>query len=206
LIGGRYSLRIALISVILQTIIGMILGILSGYFGGWVDSVIMRACDTLMSIPAIMMGIAIMAILGPSERNLIIVLTISGWVQLCKVTRNSGRVLNKQEFVSASRALGGKSFHIMLSQIFPNTTTNMIIISSQRIGLMILIEATLSFLNLGIPAPAPSWGNMIAAGRAYLTTQPWLILAPGCALMLVVLAFNFLGDGLRDVLDIRRKV
>ena len=206
LIGGRYYLRVALAAVIMQTIIAMVLGIVSGYFGKWVDSVIMRACDAVMAIPALIMAIAVMAVLGPSERNLIIVLTVSGWVQLCKVTRNSVSILKNQEFVYASKALGARGPHIMFSQIYPNTTTNMIIISSQRIGVMILLESALSFLNLGIPAPAPSWGNMIAAGRSYMTTQPWLIIAPGTALMLTVLSFNFLGDGIRDVLDTKRKV
>ena len=206
LVGGQYSLRIAFIAVVLQTIIGVILGILSGYFGKWVDVVIMRTCDAVMAMPSLILAIAVMAVLGPTEKNLVIVLTVSGWVQLCKVTRNNVRIVKRQEFVLASKALGAKGGHIMFSQIFPNTTTSMIIIGSQRFGMMILLEASLSFLNLGIQAPAPSWGNMISAGRTYLTTQPWLILAPGIALMLSVLAFNFLGDGIRDVLDTKRKV
>jgi peptide/nickel transport system permease protein len=205
LIGGQYSLRIAAVSVILQTIIAVVMGIAAGYFGGWLDAVVMRVADAVMALPALVMAIAVMAVLGASERNLIIVLTISGWVPLCKVIRNNVRIIKRQEFVSASKALGAKGFHIMFSQIFPNTTTSMIIISSQRFGVMILIEAALSFLNLGIQAPAPSWGNMISAGRTYLTTQPWLILVPGIALMLSVLSFNFLGDGIRDVLDTKRK-
>jgi peptide/nickel transport system permease protein len=186
--------------------IGTVLGILSGYLGGWADMVIMRACDAFMSMPSMILAVAVMAILGPSERNLIFVLTVSSWVQLCKVTRNNVRVVKRQEFVLASRDLGAKLSHIMFSQILPNVTTNIIIICSQRIGMIIILEASLSYLGLGIQPPAPSWGNMISVGRQFLTTQPWLILAPGLALMLAVLSFNFLGDGIRDILDTRRKM
>ena len=206
LIGGQYSFRLAFISVVLQAILGSVFGIVAGYFGGWVDSLIMRACDAIMAMPSLVLAIAIMAIFGPSTRNLIFVLTVSGWVQLCKITRNNVRVVKQHEFVWASRVLGAGGAHIMFKKIFPNVTTNIIIITSQRMGFVILMEASLSFLSLGIPAPAPSWGNMISAGRQYLVTQPWLIVAPGVALMLAVLAFNFLGDGVRDVLDTKRKV
>jgi ABC-type dipeptide/oligopeptide/nickel transport system permease subunit len=206
LVGGQYSFRLAFISVVLQAFIGTVLGILAGYFGGQVDSVIMRACDAIMAMPSLVLAIAFMAIFGPSTQNLIFVLTVSGWVQLCKIIRNNVRVVKQQEFVLAAMALGTSGFDIMFREIFPNVTTNIIIITSQRMGFVILMEASLSFLSLGIPAPAPSWGNMISAGRQYLVTQPWLIVAPGVALMLAVLAFNFLGDGIRDVLDTKRKV
>ena len=206
LIGGQYSFRLAFIVVLLQTSIGATLGILAGYVGGVVDVIIMRACDTLMSIPGLIMSIAVIAILGQSTLNLIFVMTISSWVQLCKVTRNNVLVVKQLEFVSASKALGAKRLHIMFKQIFPNCTTNIIILSSQRIGHTIIMEASLSYLNLGIKLPAPSWGNMISQGRSFLTTQPWLILVPGFTLMLAVLSFNFLGDGIRDVLDTKRKI
>ena len=206
LIGGQFSFRLAFIVVVLQMSFGAIMGIIAGYLGGWVDVVIMRLCDAVLSIPGIVLSMAIIAILGTSYRNLIIVMTISGWVQLCKVTRNEVRVVKQQEFVLASRAIGAGLPHIMFTQIFPNITTNIIILSSQRIGMTIIMEASLSYLNLGIQPPTPSWGSMISAGRQYLATQPWLIVAPGCALMLAVLSFNFLGDGIRDVLDTKRKV
>ena len=206
LIGGQYSILLAFTATIMITIIGSVLGTVAGYFGGWVDVVIMRACETVLSMPSLILAIAIMAILGPSTRNLILVLTISGWVQICKVTRNNVRVVKQQEFVLASKALGAKGLHIMFKQIFPNVTTQIIILTSQRIGGVILLESALSYLNLGIQAPWPSWGNMIADGRVYLTTQPWMIIVPGCALMMAVLSFNFIGDGIRDVLDTKRKI
>ena len=206
LVGGQYSIRIAITSVFLQSVIGVVMGILAGYFGGLINAFIMRLCDVLIAIPALIMSIAIMAVLGASERNLIFVLTFSGWVVLCKVIRNDVSILKRQEFVMASKAIGSNGFDIMFRQILPNTTTNMIIISSQRFGVMILIEASLSFLGLGVLPPAPSWGNMISAGRSYLVTNPWMIIVPGIGLMLTVLSFNFLGDGIRDVLDTKRKV
>ena len=133
-------------------------------------------------------------------------MVFGGWVHVCKVTRNNVRVLKGQEFVHASIVLGAKNPHIIFTQILPNVLTQIFIVGSQRFGEAILTEASLSFLNLGITAPNPAWGNMIAAGRTYMATYPWMVIAPGIALMLAVLSFNFLGDGLRDVLDPKRKV
>lgn len=202
--GGRYSLLIAFISVFLQMLIGTVLGLLAGYIGGVLDSIIMRACDVVLAIPNLILAIAVMAVLGPSTFNLILVLTVSGWVRECKVTRNNVMVIKKLEFVHASRVLGANNLSIMFKQIFPNCTTPLLVMASGRIGSVILAEAALSFLNMGIPAPTPSWGNMISDGRQYLSTCPWMVFAPGVALMLTILAFNFLGDGLRDVLDPKR--
>lgn len=201
LYGGRYSLMIALGCVACQVLIGTTLGLCAGFFGGWVDAVIMRLCEVFLAIPSMIMAVAIMSVFGASVANLMIVLIITGWVQCCKVTRNNVLVIKKQEFVHASQTLGAKKAHIMFKQILPNVLTNIIIIGTQRIGVTILGEAGLSFLNLGIQPPTPSWGNMISAGRAYLTTQPWMVFAPGLAMMITVLSFNMLGDGLRDVLD-----
>jgi len=202
--GGLASLTISLSSVVCATVLGTVLGLVAGYIGGKVDTVIMRMCDVFLAFPNIILAIAIMSVLGASIFNLVIVLILSTWMRYCRVTRNNVLVVKKQEFVSASRVLGASNRHIMFRQILPNVTTSMIIMATSRIGNAILIEATLSFLNMGIPAPTPSWGNMIADGRAYLTTCPWLVFAPGVALLVTVLAFNFLGDGLRDALDPKR--
>ncbi len=204
LYGGKVSLTIAFWVVILQIVLGSVMGIMAGYFGGLVDSCIMRACDIMLSLPNLILAIAIMAVLGASMFNLIFVLTITGWVQFAKVTRNDVIIVKAREFVQASKALGGKSLYIMFQQILPNVTTNIIIQASQRVGMTILLESSLSFLNLGVPPPQPSWGNMIADGRQYLEICPWMAMAPGVILMLAVLSFNFLGDGLRDVLDPKR--
>lgn len=204
LYGGRYSLFIAAVVVLLQILLGTSLGIVSGYFGGFLDTVVMRLCDVVLAIPNLILAIAIMAVMGVNLTNLIFVLTFAGWVDCCKVTRNNVLVIKNKEFVHASVVLGAGHGHIMFTQILPNVTTHIIILASQRFGFTILLEAALSFLNLGIQPPTPSWGNMIAGGRSFMTIYPWLVFAPGIALMLCVLAFNFLGDGLRDVLDPKR--
>ena len=205
LYGGQYSLLIAAIVVLLQILLGTILGIMAGYFGGILDAVIMRLCDVVLAIPNLILAIAVMSVMGVNMGNLIFVLTFAGWVDCCKVTRNNVLVIKNQEFVHASEVLGASKVHIMFTQILPNVTTHIIILASQRFGFTILLEAALSFLNLGIQPPIPSWGNMIAGGRSFMTIYPWLVFTPGIALMLCVLAFNFLGDGLRDVLDPKRQ-
>ena len=204
LIGGRLSMEVALIVVLIQMAVGVILGVVAGYFGGFWDQLIMRACDVFLAIPNLILAIAIMAVLGNSIPNLVAVLSFAGWVQFCKLTRNNVKVACTMEYVQASKVLGASAVHIMFTQILPNVTTHIIILASQRIGWVILLESSLSFLSLGIPAPTPSWGNMISNGREYLTQYPWMALVPGIALMITVLAFNFLGDGLRDVLDPKR--
>jgi peptide/nickel transport system permease protein len=204
LIGGQFSLTLAFSVVVIQTAMGTFLGILAGYFGGWTDAIVMRICEVVLAVPNLILAIAVLAVLGPSPVNLVLVLSFSGWTHFCRVTGNQVRVVKNQEFVHASKVLGAGNFHIMFKQIFPNVTTNMIILASQRVGVVIIMEAALSFLNVGIQPPAPSWGNMIAAGRTYMIVYPQLVFVPGVALMLTVLAFNFLGDGLRDILDPKR--
>jgi ABC-type dipeptide/oligopeptide/nickel transport system permease subunit len=206
LIGGQFSFSLALVVVTINMTVGTVMGLISGYFGGWVDRIIMRLCDALMSMPTMILAIAIIAILGRSTTNLIIVMTITGWDGLCRITRNNVRVVKNREFALASTALGAKSSHIMFSQIFPNVSTTVIIIASQRIAGTIMLESSLSFLGLGVMPPAASWGVMISHGRQFLTTHPWLIIVPGFALMIAVLSSNFLGDGVRDILDTKRKI
>lgn len=201
LIGGRTSLFIALIAASIQLVAGLVFGLLAGYYGGIIDTVIMRLCDILLGIPVIVFAIAVIAMLGDGIPNLILVMSITNWVYVGKVIRNDAAIFRSKEFVKASRAFGASNWHIMFKQILPNVTTNLIILTSQNFGGILLVESTLSFLNLGVPAPNPSWGNMISAGRKYLITQPWLAIAPGVALLLLVLSLNFLGDGLREVLD-----
>lgn len=204
LTGSRYSLSIAAIVVLCSSAIGTLLGLISGYFGGTLDSFIMRVSEIFLSIPQIVLAIALLAILGNSIPNLIIILISTSWIQYCKLARNNVLVQRSMDYVHASQVMGAGKLHIMLSQIFPNVTTPLLITASQQIGLIIMVEAGLSFLGFGVVQPTPSWGNMISDGRAYLTSAPWMIIYPGIALMLTVLAFNFLGDGLRDVLDPKR--
>ena len=202
--GARISLLIAAIVSASQIMLGTALGVLAGFLGGGVDIVIMRICDIFLALPSMLVAIALMAVLGASIPNLILILSITGWVQFCRVTRNNVKIIRGMEFVAAEQVMGASKFRIMFNQILPNVTTDILVLASQRFGYTISTEATLSFLSLGVVAPTPSWGNMIAGGREYLSTCPWLIFAPGIALMVTVLAFNFLGDGLRDILDPKR--
>ena len=204
LTGAQISLIIAAAVTSIQIILGTVLGVVSGYIGGWVDVLIMRVCDIFLALPSMLVAIALMAVLGASIPNLIFILSITGWVQFCRVTRNNVKIIRSMEFVSAEKVMGASRFRIMFKQILPNVTTDILVLASQRFGYTISTEATLSFLSLGVAEPMPSWGNMIASGRDFLSTCPWLIFAPGLALMVTVLAFNFLGDGLRDVLDPKR--
>lgn len=204
LLGSRYSLVISVVAVLSAAVVGTFLGLVSGYFGGKTDTLIMRISEIFLSIPQLILAIAIMAMLGTNINNLIMVLIITSWTQYCKLARNNVLVQKNLDYVHASQVIGAGKLHIMLRQIFPNITTPLLITISQQFGLIIMVEAALSFLGLGIQQPTPSWGNMIADGRIYLTTAPWIVIAPGAALMVTVLAFNFLGDGLRDVFDPKR--
>ena len=192
LTGAQISLIIAAAVTSIQIILGTVLGVVSGYIGGWVDVLIMRVCDIFLALPSMLVAIALMAVLGASIPNLILILSITGWVQFCRVTRNNVKIIRSMEFVSAEKVMGASRFRIMFKQILPNVTTDILVLASQRFGYTISTEATLSFLSLGVAEPMPSWGNMIASGRDFLSTCPWLIFAPGLAVMVTVLAFNFL--------------
>ena len=205
LIGSQVSLKISFAVVILTAIIGTIMGIIAGYFGGWVDTVIMRISDIQVSIPPMVLAIAVMAVLGNSTFNLIAVLVFTRWVQYARVVRGNVMMIRNMDYIHASTVLGASKVRIMFTQILPNVLTPLIIVMSQEFGRTIMTESSLSFLGLGVPPPAPSWGVMIAEGREYLSTAPWVVMVPAFALMIAVLAFNFLGDGVRDVLDPRNK-
>lgn len=203
--GGRLSLLLAMTCVVINAVSGSLLGLIAGYFGGKVDNFIMRLCEIMMSLPQTILCICIMALLGARVSNLILVTAITGWVGFCRMARGTVLSIRKSEYVSASRVLGAKDLRIILEQVLPNVLTPLIIIASQSLGMSILNEASLSYLGCGIPISTPSWGNMISAGREYLTTASWTVIVPGLALMFTVLTFNFLGDGIRDVLDPHNK-
>jgi len=204
LYGGRSSFFIAFTSTLLSAALGILLGLIAGYYGGIADVIISRLCDIFIAIPSLVMGIVVSALFGVSKINLIGVMIATSWIKYTKIGRNNVVVARSMEYVHASKVLGASSWRIMIREIFPNVTTPLLIQVSQGIGSIIILESTLSFLNLGIQPPDPSWGNMITNGRNFMATHPWMVLAPGCALMLTVMAFNFLGDGLRDVMDPKR--
>jgi ABC-type dipeptide/oligopeptide/nickel transport system permease subunit len=199
--GGWVSLKITFTVTIISMALGAVVGLITGYFGGIVDMVIMRICDILKAVPQLMLAICVVAVVGPSMFTLIFALTATGWVATARLVRSVVLGMKNQEFISASKVLGASTKRILWKELFPNTITQLMIAASGHFGGTILVETSLSYLGMGVPVPTPSWGNMITDGRQYLSSAPWVVIAPGIALMITVLAFNFLGDGLRDVLD-----
>lgn len=203
LYGGRISLALAGAAVSLAAAAGIALGLLSGYAGGALDDLIMRLADLQLSFPVVMLAIAIIAVVGTSEFALLGVLALSGWVLYARTLRASVLSIRALEYVEAARALGAGPLRVVVRHILPNALAPMLVIASAQFATMVLLETGLSFLGLGIQAPRPSWGNMLAEGRDYLSNAWWLATVPGLAISVVVLGANLFGDGLRDVLDPR---
>ena len=209
--GGRVSLSIGLVGIAIAFPLGMLVGGISGYAGGWLDSVLMRFVEVLMTIPEIYLLVALAAVLPPgltsAERFLLIILITSfiRWASLARVIRGQVLSIKEQEFVQAARAMGGKPLYIIVRHVLPQTATYIIIAATLSIPNFIVAESVLSLIGLGIQQPDPSWGNMLtlATNASILVLQPWLIWPPALLIILTVLAFNLLGDGLRDALDPR---
>jgi peptide/nickel transport system permease protein len=204
--GARISLTVGATAVLLSGSLGLLLGLLAGYYGGRTDEVIMRLADVQLAIPTILLAIALVGVLGPSVPNLILVLGVTGWVIYARTIRGVVLSLREQQFIEAARALGSDDRRTLFRYILPNVWTPAIVVASQQMGFMIILESALSFLGLGVQPPTPTWGGMIADGRGYLATAPHVTTFPGLVLMATVLAVNFFGDGLRDVLDPRLRV
>ncbi len=205
LIGSRASLLISLTVVTGAVVFGTMVGLIAGMFGGKVDMIIMRICDIFLAVPSLILALCVVAILGVNFTNLIIVMLMTQWVKYARLVRGNVLAIRNSEYVHASEVLGAGKFRIMITQVLPNVVNPLIIQASQNLGTVILAESGLSYLGCGVPLPTPAWGSMISDGRAYIAQAPWIVFAPGVALMLTVLCFNFLGDGLRDVLDPRNK-
>jgi peptide/nickel transport system permease protein len=199
--GARISLLVGVTAVGLSGTVGILLGLLAGYYGGKVDETIMRLADIQLAIPTILLAIALVGVMGPNLRNLIVVLGITGWVIYARTIRSVVLSVRAMQFVEAANALGAGDRRTLLGHILPNLWTPAIVIASQQVGFMIIMESALSFLGLGVQPPTPTWGGMIADGRGYLVTAWHVTTMPGLVLMATVLAVNFFGDGLRDVLD-----
>lgn len=204
IVGAKSSMQVAVLGTLLSLVSGVVLGIIAGYKGGWLDVIIMRFTEVSMCVPTMTLGVVVMAIFGTSIFNLLLVMVISFWMSFARVCRNEVVSIRDREFIQASRALGATNIHIMFTQILPNITTSLLIVCSNCFGSVILVESCLSYLYLGVQLPTASWGNMIAAGKDFLAIAPWTVIVPGVALMIAVMGFNFLGDGLRDVLDPRQ--
>lgn len=199
--GTRISLVVGFTAVFLSVVIGVAVGLVSGYVGGWVDSLFMRIVDAWLAFPFLLLAISIVAVLGRGLDNIVIALVITGWVLYARLLRGETLSLREREFVLSARGLGAKPLAIMVKHILPNCLAPIMVVATLEIGVVIVTEASLSFLGLGASASEPSWGGMLADGRAYLTRAWWLATLPGLAIFGIVLAVNVLGDALRDALD-----
>ncbi len=201
--GGRISLLVGFSAVVVAMLLGIMVGLLAGYFGRWVDSLFMRLIDILMAFPAILLAITIVASLGPGLRNAMLAVAIVGIPYYARIVRGSVLSLREQEFVQAARVIGAPDARIIFRHILPNILAPLIVAATLDVGWMIMAAAGLSFLGLGAQPPTAEWGVMLSTGRQFIRNAPHLSILPGLAIFLVVLALNFLGDGLRDALDPR---
>jgi glutathione transport system permease protein len=199
--GGRISLSVGFISVIVGGVVGVTLGLLSGFFGGWVDSLIMRGADVLFAFPGLLLALAVVAVLGPGISNVIWATAVFGVPAFARLVRGDTLALKQAVYVQAARSIGVSRLKLVTVHILPGTMPGVIVNASLRLGNNILTAASLSFLGLGAQPPSPEWGAMLADGRSYLGVADWLTLFPGLAIFVTVLAFNVLGDGLRDALS-----
>jgi peptide/nickel transport system permease protein len=203
LYAGRISLSVGLVSVAIYTSIGLILGAFAGYYGGWVDSTIMRMADIVLAFPALIIIITLVSLLGPSVWNIMMVIGFLGWPAIARILRGQFLSLREQEFVIASKAIGSSNSRIIFRHLLPNALAPIIVAATFGMASAILLEAGLSFLGLGVQPPTASWGNMLndAQSLPILQSMPWLWLPPGVMIALAVLSINFIGDGLRDAFD-----
>jgi peptide/nickel transport system permease protein len=201
LAGARISLLVGIAVVSVSSVVGMLLGSIAGYFGGLADDLISRVVDVLMAFPGILLAIALVAVLGPSLTNVVIALSVIGWVGYARLVRSQALRARELEFVQAARALGAGAPRIVLRHVLPTAFPAVVVQATLGMAGAIIAEAALSFLGLGVQPPTPSWGTMLSYGRSHLLDAPHLTIFPGLAIAVLVLGFNFLGDGLRDALD-----
>ncbi|MDH7489761.1 MAG: ABC transporter permease [Anaerolineae bacterium] len=204
--GSRISLWVGFVSVAISAIVGVLLGCLAGYFRGALDEVLSRFSDLLLAFPYLIFAIAVMAFMGPGMTNLLLALTFKGWVEFYRLARGEMLSEKTKEYVAAATAVGMGHLRIIVSEVLPNIFHSVLVLATLRLGVMIVTEASLSFLGLGIQPPTPAWGSMVSEGRDYLTTSWWVSTLPGLAILILVLAINVFGEGLRDILDPRLKI
>ncbi len=203
--GSRISLEVGIITTAVAALMGITLGVLAGYYGGWIDYIVQGLVDVSWAFPTVLMAIFLIAVLGPGLVNLMFAVGLVYWGAFARVVRGQVLTLREWEFVTAAHAIGARDLRIILRHIIPNLLSPVIVMATLLMGDAILIESTLSFLGMGAQPPTPSWGSILASGRAYLRLAPWVTTFPGIAIMLTVLGFNLFGDGLRDALDPRLK-
>lgn len=199
--GSRVTLTIAAAAVVIGGIVGTLLGIVAGYYRGMVDRVLMRIVDIQLALPLMLLALLVIAALGPSTTNLIIVLALTSWLRYARIIRGQVLALREREFILSAHAIGASTWRIMIKHLLPNVITPALVIATLELARIIIMDAALSFLGLGVQPPNPSWGRMLADGRVYISTAWWIVTFPGIAILLTVLSVNLLGDWLRDYFD-----
>jgi peptide/nickel transport system permease protein len=199
--GSRVSLTAGVLTVLLASAVGAGVGLVAGYYGGRVDTLLMRVTDATMSFPVILLALILAVTVGPSFLNVVIAIAVILWARYARVIRGQVLTLMELDFITQARIAGASTVRIIIRHLFPNTLNTLVVLTTLQVGYVIIVEASLSFLGAGIPPPTPAWGSMIAEGRDFVTSAWWVSFFPGLAILLVVLAFNLLGDWLRDTLD-----
>jgi peptide/nickel transport system permease protein len=203
LMAGRVSLLVGFIAMALAILVGTLVGVIAGYRGGWINAVLMRTVDGFLSFPSIFLLLALSAALKPSPMMITVIIALTGWMEVARIVEAEVRSLKEREFILAGRMLGLSRAHIMFRELLPNVMGPIIVAATLTVARAILLEAYVSFLGFGIQPPLPSWGNMLNGAHQYLANAPWLAIIPGAAITIAVASFNFIGDGLRDALDVR---
>jgi peptide/nickel transport system permease protein len=205
IVGSRTSSLVAIVAITVAAVVGTSLGVLAGYAGSWVDAVIMRVVDAMFALPSILVALLLAMTIGPSLQNVIFVLVIVLWARYARLVRGEVLRIKQRDFVIYARVAGASPLAIAVKHLVPHVSTSVIILSTLQIGNTILTEASLSFLGAGVPPPTPTWGGMVTDGRTVIETSWWISIMPGIVIMLVVLAFNLMGDWIRDLLDPQRR-
>ncbi|HAJ95792.1 MAG TPA: ABC transporter permease, partial [Actinobacteria bacterium] len=203
--GSRISIEVGIIAVGISVVLGLFFGALAGYFGRWADAIIMRLADIFFAFPYILGAIAIMTIMGSGIVNIFIAIGLLGWAYFARIFRGSILAIKNKEYIEAARALGASNTRIITKHIFPNSTAPIIVYATMNVGTAIIVEAALSFLGIGVQPPTPAWGKMLSEALSYIDIAPWMMLFPGLAIVITVLGFVLLGDGLRDAFDPKMK-
>lgn len=202
-VAGRVSLLVGFSAMILSVVVGTVVGVIAGYRGGWLGAALMRTVDGFLAFPSIFLVLALSAALQPSPLMIVVIIAVTKWMEVARIVEAEVRSLREREFVLAGRMLGLSSAHIMFREILPNAIGPITVAASLTVARAILLEAYISFLGYGIQPPLPSWGNMLNGAQQYLSSAPWMAIIPGAAITIAVTSFNFIGDGLRDALDVK---
>lgn len=203
--GAQASLTVAVTAIFVAGSLGSLLGIVAGYLGSWIDAVIMRAVDIAFSFPAILLALVLAVVFGASFFNIVLVISLVLWAEYARMARGETLKVKGMDYVALAQVAGCSKTSIMARHILPNVTSSLIVLATLQVGVVIILEASLSFLGVGIPPPTPTWGSMIAEGRSYIVTAWWLSLVPGAAILLTVLSFNLVGDALTELLSPERQ-